>query len=81
MWIFLIIEATGNSKFSKFLFWNETLHVSDRGTVHHHGFFTVHTAMIHFIQVCWQLVCRSICSCSHSDKLLWINASSVSFNL
>jgi hypothetical protein len=39
MWIFLIIEAIGNSEFSKFLFWNETLHVSDSSSVHHQGFF------------------------------------------
>jgi len=33
--------------------WNEILHVSDSSTVHHQEFFTVHTAMVYVIQVCW----------------------------
>jgi len=32
-------------------FWNKTLHVSDSSSVHHHEFFTVHTAMVYVIQV------------------------------
>ena len=35
--------------------WNETLHVSDSSSVHHQEFFTVHTAVVYVIQVCWQL--------------------------
>jgi len=31
--------------------WNETLHVSDSSSVHHQGFFTVHTAMVYVIQI------------------------------
>jgi hypothetical protein len=38
--------------------WNETLHVSDTSSVHHQEFFTVHTAMVYVIQVCWQLASR-----------------------
>jgi hypothetical protein len=34
-----------------YLFLNETLHVSDSFSVHHQEFFTVHTAMIHVIQI------------------------------
>jgi len=36
--------------------WTEILHVSDSSSVHHQEFFTVHTAMVYVIQVCWQLV-------------------------
>ena len=39
-------------------FWNKTLHVSDSTSVHHQQFFTVHTAMVYAIQVCWQLASR-----------------------
>jgi len=38
--------------------WNEILHVSDSSPVHHQEFFTVHTAMVYVIQVCWQLESR-----------------------
>jgi hypothetical protein len=52
--------------------WNEILHVSDSSSVHHQEFFTVHTAMVYFIQVCWQLVSRSIFSCSQAvSKPVW----------
>ena len=36
---FLIIEPTRCTNFSKCLFWNETLHVSDSSSVHHQEFF------------------------------------------
>jgi hypothetical protein len=39
---------------SQIYFWNETLHVSDSSSVHHQEFFTVHTAMVYVIQICWQ---------------------------
>jgi hypothetical protein len=40
--------------------WNETLHVhvSDSFSVHHQEFFTVYTAIVYVIQVCWQLASR-----------------------
>jgi len=38
--------------------WNETLHVSDSSSVHHQEFFTVDTAMVYVIEVCWQLASR-----------------------
>jgi len=45
-----------------FLFWKETLHVSGSSSVHHQEFFTVHTAKVHVIQVCWQLAsCQQTC--------------------
>jgi hypothetical protein len=51
---FLIIKPNRCPNFSN-LFWNETIHVSDSSSVRHQEFFTVHTAMIYVIQVCWQL--------------------------
>ena len=39
-------------------FCNKTLHVSDSSSVHHQEFFTVHTAMVYVIHVCWQLASR-----------------------
>ena len=46
---------------SQIYFWNKTLHVSDSSSVHHQEFFTVHTAMVYVIQVCWQLVSKPVC--------------------
>ena len=43
---------------SQIYFWNETLHVSGSSSVHHEEFFTVRTAMVYVIQVCWQLASR-----------------------
>jgi len=34
------------------------LHISESSSVHHQEFFTVHTAMVYVIQVCWQLASR-----------------------
>jgi len=34
------------------------LHVSDSSCVHHQEFFTVNTAVLYVIQVCWQLASR-----------------------
>jgi len=56
-----------------FLFWSETLHVSDSSSVRRQ-LFTVHTAMVYVIQVCWQLASRirmfqTVC------YSLWYNAS------
>jgi hypothetical protein len=57
--IFLIIRPTRCTNFSKvFLFWNESLHVSDSSSVHHQEFSTVHTAMVYVIQFCRQLARR-----------------------
>ena len=57
---------------SQIYFWNETLHVSGSSSVHDQEFFTVHTAMVYVIHVCWLLVSRSICSCSQAvSKPVW----------
>ena len=57
---------------AKIYSWNETLHVSDSSSVHHQDLFTVHTAMLYVIQCCWQLVSRSICSCSQAvSNAVW----------
>ena len=53
----LIIKPTICTNFSIF-FGINTLQVSDSSSVHHQEFFTVHTTMIHVIQVCWQLASR-----------------------
>jgi len=44
-----------------------TLHISDSISVHHQEFFTVHTAVLHVIQVCWQFASgiRMVSSWSH----------------
>jgi len=52
--ISLLKKPTRCINFSN-LFWKSTLHVSDSSSVHHQKFFTVHTAMVYVIQVCWQL--------------------------
>ena len=44
-------------EFLKFIL-NKTLHISDSFSVNHQEFFTVHTAMVYVIQVCWQLASR-----------------------
>jgi len=49
--IFLIINQL-HALISQIYFWNKTLHVSDSSSVHHHEFFTVHTAMLYVIKVC-----------------------------
>ena len=35
-------------------------HVSDSSSVHHQEFFTVHTAAVYVLQVCWQLAARKL---------------------
>ena len=66
---FLIIEPTKCTNFSKFLFWNETLHVSDSSSVHHQEFSTLHTAVVYVIQVmltaCEQEHLFVLASCQH----------------
>jgi len=55
---FLIIKPNRCTNFSRFLFWNETLHVLDSSSVHHQEFPTVHTAIVYVVQVFWQLASR-----------------------
>ena len=54
---FRIINPTRCTNFSV-LFSNETLHVSDRSSVHHQEFFIVHTTMVNVTPVCGQLASR-----------------------
>ena len=56
--------------------WNETLHVSDSSSVHNQEFFTLHTAMVYVIDVCWKLASRIRMEpswfCSQAvNKTLW----------
>jgi len=56
-----------NALTSQIYFWNKTLNVSDSSSVHHQGFFTVHTAMVYVIQVC----------CVYSEKPLMMDRGNV----
>jgi hypothetical protein len=51
-------EEEEEALISQIYFGNETLDVSDSSSVHHQELFTVHTAMVHVIQVCRQLSSR-----------------------
>ena len=44
--VVLIMKPTRCTNFSNLFFWNKTLYVSGSSSVHHHEFFTVHTAMV-----------------------------------
>jgi len=56
-WQIIIIKPTSCTNFSNlFLEWNSTCF--EHSFVHHQEFFTVNTAMVYVIQVCWQLACR-----------------------
>jgi len=65
--LFLIVVPTRCTNFSKFLFWNETLYVSDSSSVHHQDFSTVHTASLYVIYNC----------CVYSGKLLMMDRETV----
>ena len=68
---FLIIKPTRCTNFSNlFLKWNSKCF--EQFLCPSSGVFTVHTAMVYVIQICWQLVSRRICSCSQAvSKTLW----------
>ena len=51
------MKTTRCTNFSN-LFWKETLGVSDSSSVHQQEFFTVHTAVVYVIQVCWKFASR-----------------------
>jgi len=55
---YILIKNQRAALISQIYFWNKTLHVSDSPSVHHQEFFTVHTAMVYVIEVCWQLANR-----------------------
>jgi len=56
-WTRLVMKPTRCTN-SQIYFWIKTLPVSDSSSVHHREFFTVHTAMVYVIEVCWQLAGR-----------------------
>ena len=62
MWPCIVIKFLQKNQLdaliSQIYSWNKTLHVSDSSSVHHQEFFTVHTAMVYVIQVCWELASR-----------------------
>ena len=47
-------DQDGTAVISQIYSWNEILHVSESSSVHQQEFFTVHTAMVYVIYVCWQ---------------------------
>jgi hypothetical protein len=53
----LIMKLNRCTNISNF-FWNKTPHVSDGSSVHHQEFFTVNTAMVHVMKICWQIPSR-----------------------
>jgi len=56
------------------------LYVSDSSSVHHE-FFTVHTAMLYVIQVCWRLVSRIRTELAEPNQFRPDTASKLSANL
>jgi hypothetical protein len=58
---------------SQIYYWNKTLHVSKSSSVHHQEFFTVITAMVYVIQVCWQLA--SLIRMFHPDPACKLSAN------
>jgi len=71
----LIIKQTRYTN-PQIYFWNKILHVSDSSSVHHQEFFTVNTAVLYVMQVCWQLAvgkCQSTFKCSiRSTVSQWV---------
>ena len=59
LWIWRLVfsynKPTRCTNFSN-LFWKKTLHVSDSFSVHHQEFFTLRTAMVYVIEVCWHIL-------------------------
>jgi hypothetical protein len=52
----ILIITQLDALISQIYFLNKTLHVSDRSSVNHQEFFfTVHTALVYIIQVCWHI--------------------------
>ena len=79
----LIIKPTGCTNFSIY-FWNKALHVSDSSSVHHQEFFTVHTAVVYVIRVCWQPAHKLSANlydifhcCMYSEELLMMDRGTV----
>ena len=61
-WPCIVLNSYNKTKLdaliSQIYFSNKTPLVSDSSSVHHQQFFTLHTAMVYVIQVCWQLASR-----------------------
>ena len=53
-----VIKNQLDTLISQIYVWNKTLYVSDSSSVHYHEFFTVHTAVVYVILVCWQIASR-----------------------
>ena len=62
MWPYIMLNFLQLNQLDAIIYqiysWNETVHVADSSSVHHQEIFTVHTAMLYVIQVCWQLASR-----------------------
>ena len=56
--LLLLSSSSSSSSSSSLLLLLLLLYVSDSSSVHHQEFFTVHTAVVYVIEVCWQLASR-----------------------
>jgi hypothetical protein len=54
---FFLLKPTRHTNFPS-LFCQKNLHVSGISTAHHQGFSTVHSTLVYFMQVWWQLPSR-----------------------
>ena len=59
----------GSELFSQIYFWNKTLYVLHSSSVHHHEFFTVHTAMAYVIP--YDLMTYTIAVCTVRKSWWW----------
>jgi len=62
-----MLDSCLDALISQIYFWNKTLHVSDRSSVHHQEVFTVHIANLYDIYHC----------CVYSEKLLMMDRVTV----
>ena len=67
---------------SQIYFFNKTLHVSDSSSIHYQEFFTVHTAMVHFIRLTFRPdPARKLYDiyhcCLYSEKFLMMDRGTV----
>ena len=73
---FLIINQLDALISQNFLYFGEeNPHVSDSSSVYYEEFFTVHTAVVYVIQVCWQLASSQQTSMTHTIAVCTVKNS------